>query len=293
MPNSSTGAFVRPLCTCLIVWVTATPVWADELSSLQSDLKGIGKQVESAQSDAKQYQGGLAGTLAESRAQILKQTQALVEQKIIALKNGARLVFTLRVSKPDPKKAEQIEKDLLAAKEEVRAAEREASQYTGGLVQAMALSTVYARKMTVAMLEQGALSVRYGLAIPPMPVTGVTEQPESSSKKSPLTSTKQGVNFDAAKCVKLENFDSSILSENSVYTEVAWKADISSSCAQPLRVRVRFSLLDKDEFELDSDNADVVVNQGETGKARGKILLGPPEKAARMARNKVQYRVLP
>lgn len=52
-------------------------------------------------------------------------------------------------------------------------------------------------------------------------------------------------------------------------------------------MRVVFSLYDKDEFELDSDSKSLHVPASSTGKARGKMLVSPPEKARRMARHGV------
>ena len=78
-----------------------------------------------------------------------------------------------------------------------------------------------------------------------------------------------------------------MLSSNDVFTELAWKADVTNSCSQPFSVRVNFTIYDKDEFELDSDSEDVLVPPSGVGKARGKMLVSPPEKARRMARQGV------
>jgi hypothetical protein len=87
--------------------------------------------------------------------------------------------------------------------------------------------------------------------------------------------------------LKIETFDSSVLSSNNTFTEVAWKADVSNSCAESRAIRVTFTLYDKDEFELDSDTADLHVDGNSVGKARGKMLVSPPEKARRMSRQGV------
>jgi hypothetical protein len=65
------------------------------------------------------------------------------------------------------------------------------------------------------------------------------------------------------------------------------KADVANSCAEAFSVRVNFTIFDKDEFELDSDSEDVLVPANSIGKARGKMLVSPPEKARRMARQGV------
>lgn len=72
-----------------------------------------------------------------------------------------------------------------------------------------------------------------------------------------------------------------------MFTELAWKVDVSNSCTEAFSVRVTFTIYDKDEFELDSESEDVYVSAGGTGKARGKMLVNPPEKARRMARQGV------
>ena len=71
---------------------------------------------------------------------------------------------------------------------------------------------------------------------------------------------------------------------------MAWKVDVSSSCEVARQVRVTFILYDKDEFQLDSDSQDVFVPAGGVGKARGKMLVSPPGKASRIARQGVSLR---
>jgi hypothetical protein len=106
---------------------------------------------------------------------------------------------------------------------------------------------------------------------PAAPMRGSMPGPASSGSK-------------AGSCLKIVTFDSSVLSSNDVYTELAWKVDVANSCAKGFGVRVNFAIYDKDEFELDFDSEKVFVPVNGVGKARGKMLVGPPEKARRMAR---------
>jgi hypothetical protein len=96
---------------------------------------------------------------------------------------------------------------------------------------------------------------------------------------------------NASSCLKLENVDSSVLSKNDVFTEVAWKADVVNSCSSSFQASVKFSLYDKDDFELESDDQKVVIPASGTGKARGKMLVSPPEKAARMTKGSASLSV--
>ena len=74
-----------------------------------------------------------------------------------------------------------------------------------------------------------------------------------------------------------------MLDSNNSFTELAWKVDVASTCKEPYRVRVRFVIMDKDDFELDDDTETILVPAGGIGNARGKMLVSPPEKARRMA----------
>jgi len=47
---------------------------------------------------------------------------------------------------------------------------------------------------------------------------------------------------------------------------------------------VTFTLYDKDDFELDADSVHLYVGRHETGEARDKMLVDPPEKARRVAK---------
>jgi hypothetical protein len=103
--------------------------------------------------------------------------------------------------------------------------------------------------------------------------------PDSISADAPTPATDS-----ASSCLKIQTFDSSVLSRNDVFTEVAWKADLQNTCSRDFNAKVKFVLYDKDDFELDTDSQTLVVPASGIGKARGKMLVSPPAKAARMAK---------
>jgi hypothetical protein len=143
---------------------------------------------------------------------------------------------------------------------------------------------------TLAMLEQGYVIAKYGLALP-TPISrgaGQLTAPADASaaqgravEKQPTTT---GASPEQKDCPKIDNFDSSILSTNEVFTELAWKVDISNSCAKSVIVQVTVAVYDKDEFELESDNETVYVPAHGVGKARARMLVSLPEKARRTAK---------
>jgi hypothetical protein len=88
--------------------------------------------------------------------------------------------------------------------------------------------------------------------------------------------------------VKIQTFDSSVLSTNSVYTEVAWKVDVANLCPMPLTIHTKFRIFGKDEFELDSASQAIYVAGNGVGNARGRMLVSPPERRAKWQRRAPQ-----
>lgn len=265
-----------------------TPEQKKLVADLKQDLERIHQEIEHATRDDAAYSGGLIKSLIGMRLEVLKTNEALVEQRIHALEAGARITLVVNATKPDPTRAAELAKEIESQGAKVAEARAEADRYAGGLVQAMAETAVATNRNTLAMLEQQYFIAKYGLAMPSASAQG-SEAAETKSKSRSASSaaaptagasSQQG----AGGCLKIETFDSSILSSNDVFTELAWKVDVSNSCAEAFSIRVTFTIYDKDEFELDSDSEDVYAPAQGTGKARGKMLVSPPDKARRMAR---------
>lgn len=263
-----------------------TPEQKQVVADLKQDLGRIRLEIEHATKDDAAYSGGLIKSLIRMRLEVLKTNEALVEQRIHALETGTRITLVVSATKPDAARAAELAKEIESQRAKVAEARAEADRYSGGLVQAMAETAVATNRNTLAMLEQQYFIAKYGLAMPPVPAEGCAEaKSKTTAASSPAAPTVGAPSQKGAgDCIKIETFDSSVLSTNDVFTELAWKVDVSNSCNESFSVRVTFTIYDKDEFELDSDSEDVYVPAMGTGKARGKMLVSPPEKARRMAR---------
>lgn len=264
-----------------------TPEQKQLVADLKQDLGRIRQEVEQATKEDAAYSGGLIKALIGVRLEILKTNAALVEQRIHALEAGSRITVVVNATKTDPTRAAEFAKEIESQKAKVAEARAEADRYSGGLVQAMAETAVATARNSLAMLEQQYFIAKYGLAMPSAP-SGTDASTKTESKIGSASSSSAATRAaeapsrqSAGDCLKIETFDSSILSTNDVFTELAWKVDVSNSCDQPFGVRVTFTIYDKDEFELDSDSEEIYVPPIGTGKARGKMLVSPPEKARR------------
>lgn len=278
------GILAVLVCGCSSRAQTLTPEQKQTVASLQEDLKRVRQEIDQATKEDATYNGGLIKALIAVRLEILKTNAALIEQRVHALEGGAKSAIVVNITKADPSRAAEIAKDIEAQKVKVAEARREADRYSGGLVQALSETTYVTAGNTLAMLEQQYFVAKYGMAAPTPSQSPQASTPAvTTSPKSALPAATAG-SSKPRDCLKIETFDSSVLSTNSVYTELAWKADVANSCDETFSVRVTFTIYDKDEFELDSDHQDISVPPNGTGKARGKMLVSPPEKARRMTK---------
>ena len=254
-----------------------TPEEQLAIDQLEGELTQVQVGIEAAEQDHQSYSGGLVKSLIAVRLEILRTNQALIQQRIHALESGAGIDIVVTASKPDPELAARLLQEIESQRAKVTKAAQEANRYSGGLVQAMALSALATARNTLAMLEQRYFSAEYGLAIP-----AVSAPPAGSGNAVPTAATSGGSVGD---CLEIEDLASSILDSNDVFVELAWRVNIVNLCEQPFRVAANFSIYDSDDFELDADSETILVSANETAVARGKMLVSPPSKARRMTQH--------
>lgn len=268
-----------------------TPEETQEVATLKQEQQRIHQQVVSAKADDAAYSGGLIKSLIRMRLEVLQTNESLVEQHVHQIETGAATQLVVNVTKPDPARADALLKEIETQKVKVAQARTEAARYSGGLVQAMAAASAATTQNTLALLEQQYYVAKYGMAVPTA-ASDATVAAQEKSEAVAAANTASEANTpehsdNPKECLKFEGLDSSVLSSNDVFTELAWKADVVNSCSEAFQVRVVFTIYDKNDFELDNDHQDVAVPANGVGKARGKMLVSPPEKARRMSKQGV------
>lgn len=143
-----------------------SPAQTQILEDLREEVSAVEAEISEAEQKDRQLSGGLVKALVAARIEILKTNRALLQQRISAIEGGARLTLEVPAVEPNPEEADRLAEEIAAHQEELEAAKREADRYTGGLVQAMKLSTVATHEQTLAMLKQRYLAAKYGLAVP-------------------------------------------------------------------------------------------------------------------------------
>lgn len=163
--------FISALITCVpyfCVPTTAqqlTPPDKSKLPTLKVELSTVREELKQADQDNATYAGGLIKSLIGVRVATLKNTEAMLEQKIYALENGASFKYVLSSEKPDGERSAHLEAEIQRQKAALKNTEDEAAKYSGGLILAELLSTAATIRNTIAMLEQQKLAAEYGFPL--------------------------------------------------------------------------------------------------------------------------------
>jgi hypothetical protein len=178
-----------------IGWPATTMAAATDeaLDDLLIGLEEIRAEIEAAEADRARFEGGVVLALIEARLATLKLTQALLEQRAMAEREGVDVKFVLPVNEPNPERAAEILLEIGDAEKELRDIEAEA-RGTGGMVGAMAMLAVSTQKQTITMLRLAYYANMYGL--------GVIHVPEDARGGASASPGDQGATQEAVDSVR-------------------------------------------------------------------------------------------
>jgi hypothetical protein len=239
----------------------------DRNGALRRELATVEAEITAAKEENEKYSGGLVKALIESRIATLQQTYAMLDQVLKAGKFGVTLHYTVN-GKPfalPPGAHEElasVERELQEIDARILTQQAEAERYSGGLVQALAYSTLATSRQTRAMLEQRQLALKHGL---PQYVGFVNESATPSSARAESTEKNPRVSPPKADETEIVSIDTRVTESNSTWSKYAWKLTLRNKSARPARFEATIEWYDSDGFIVDTDRArDLVVPaQGE------------------------------
>lgn len=158
-----------------------SPEDAALIQTLRTEQTDLRSKLGSVEDELASYSGGLIQDLLRVRLEILKTTDALISQRIVALESGAPIEIVIPVTPINENRASELSDQITNIQKEISAAQSEADKYSGGLIQAMALAKVATMGQTLAMLEQEHLVAKYGLYRSNNVDTLASEEPASLS----------------------------------------------------------------------------------------------------------------
>ncbi|HED5668876.1 TPA: hypothetical protein SCS24_004175 [Enterobacter kobei] len=141
-----------------------TPEQKQEVAALKAELSQTEGEISAAKHIDQQFSGGLIKNLITARLEVLGTNKALLEQRINTIESGAKIDVVVSGVKPDPELAASIKAEMEDLAVKINEAKTDASQYSGGLIQVLKLSTVATEEQSMAMLQQKYLTAKYGLA---------------------------------------------------------------------------------------------------------------------------------
>lgn len=157
-------AGVIMLQTAFLVWLIANPVPSTE--QLDADLNQVRVAIKQASSESEKYGPSAIKAIVEARRQILLNTESMLLQKRTSALRRINLNFEFNGSGLRPEtdnELNSIKAEIDQAKQKLAVSVKNANQYTGGLVQAMALMSVQTDELTISQLWLKFYSAKYGL----------------------------------------------------------------------------------------------------------------------------------
>lgn len=186
--------FLAILATGLCLLASCTrglsPEEKKQIETLRAELEEVQKEVALAKGEELRYEGGLLKSLIRVRIEVIKTTEALIQQRIKAIESKSPVSIQTQASKPDTTRADLLAAEIKIQEAKLREAEIEANKYSGGLIHALALTTTATQAQTLAMLRQQYLVAKLGLAIPTV-TADTSPRPEIIGPTSPDSAKKQ------------------------------------------------------------------------------------------------------
>ena len=239
---------------------TESPLDPAAASSLKAEIAELRSQITATEAESAQYSGGLVKALIESRLQTLRQTLAMLEQRDKAFTFGLRLRYTVdgkpfELPSDIKQQLPELEQELRENESRIRDQEQEVAKYSGGLVQALSLSTLATMKQTQAMLNQRRLAIRYELPqYLAFPVPHADSAATQTNTVAPTISSGTLQPPASADDWEIVEVASRPGETNSSWTRFSWKLTLRnrSSLAQRFDATVEFR--DQDGFPVDHDD---------------------------------------
>ena len=176
---------------------------------LQNEIATLKQKIKETRNESEKYTGGLIKTLLDSRIQIFEHTKAMLTQRLAAGNYKVKINYTFegREYIPQVNKneiLENLESEALRVTQEMESVQKEADQYTGGLIRVMKLSTVATCQQQLAMLDMKRCALLYDIPLFTFEGASVTPAVDSAvPTPSTETAKERVVEIDSMFEVKL------------------------------------------------------------------------------------------
>jgi hypothetical protein len=235
----------------------------EKAAMLKADIALVDAQIKSAEAEDAKYSGGLIKALIGTRLEILRQTKAMLDQRSKASIFGIALKYTVDgkpFTLPPTAKSELagVDAEMAALKIKIAGQEEEVARYSGGLLQAMAMSTLATMRQTEAMLEQKRLAIQYELPqfIRNQSAPATSGQSAGSAAPSIAPSIPDP---KAEKDWEIVSVKTRVTESNSTWSKYAWQLILRNKSDRSQQFSGQIEFQDKDGFIVDTDTCSGLV----------------------------------
>ena len=162
-----TGITIAAVAVCVALGLVLYARSDPSTATLDGDIATVREHIQHTDIEIRKYEGGFIRTMIELRREVLKTTEAMLEQKRSSLirRIDLRYVTAGAAVEPSQEKLDQLTADIAAAKAKLEADEVKAAEYSGGLVQAFSLMTVETDRLALAQLHLAYYAAKYGISL--------------------------------------------------------------------------------------------------------------------------------
>ncbi|MFX0208653.1 MAG: hypothetical protein ACFFDT_21915 [Candidatus Hodarchaeota archaeon] len=160
----------KTIITFLLFFVSCAIAQEFDPVPLQNEIATLEQKIKETRNESEKYTGGLIKALLDSRIQILEHTKAMLEQRLTAGNYKVKINYTFEGKEyiPQANKDEilkNLESEALRVTQEMESVQKEADQYSGGLIRVTKLSTVAMCQQQLAMLDMKRCALIYDIPL--------------------------------------------------------------------------------------------------------------------------------
>ena len=235
-------------------------VQPEKIEGIEEEITRLEKQIRETEAEDQKYAGGLIKALISSQLATLKQTHAMLQQRAKASLFRIGLKYTVdgQPFTPPQDAAVQlgiVERELAELATKIVAAEAEAARYSGGLIQAVSLSTVAQMKQTQAMLDQKRLALKFSLP----QYIGFKDGVASTSSDTNTTNKPEKPTMPEEKQWRIVEISSRVTESNNTWWRYAWRLTLANDSQKPMIFNATIEFQDADGFVIDQDSENGLI----------------------------------
>ena len=257
----------------------------EKIEGIEEEITQLEKKIQETEAEDQKYAGGLIKAIISSQLATLKQTHAMLQQRAKASLFRIGLKYTVdgQPFTPPQDAAVQlgiVERELAEIATKIAAAEAEAARYSGGLIQAVSLSTVAQIKQTQAMLDQKRLALKFSLP----QYIGFKDGVASTSPISTMPSKPEEQPVaPKEKEWRIIEIDSRVTESNDTWWRYAWRLTLANDSQKPMIFNATIEFQDADGFVIDQDSENGLIPASSEKTFTGYKLVSVPG-AAKVAK---------